>query len=284
MKKTTLTLFLCTISILCSAQIQIESGGKKAKTSDYKIKEAFDISWVDDGYYLRAEDYSCAKCGLRGTEYSVFIFLGESVEDVIESKRIIVDWFKKARNKEYINVTNKNGQKVCLYKYGDFLYYSYGTEFDCDKVHNQLVLDAADFLTASRFVNSTYRSQQLERLKLRLEYGEHVLSGGVHFKKHLIPTFDAFIEDNKTQDIAVAETNESLVISEEIKELSRSDSNKYYIAWLIKSGQLNKKHHSELVSLFSMEEIQPILVEYSIEELEQMSRDHDKYFERFKKE
>ena len=73
-------------------------------------------------------------------------------------------------------------------------------------------------------------------------------------------------------------------IPDRMKELAKKDVNLYYAAWLGKSGKLNSDGYGTLITLFPVDELQSLMTRYSVEELEQMSRDHDMYFERFKKE
>ena len=69
------------------------------------------------------------------------------------------------------------------------------------------------------------------------------------------------------------------------KRQANNTANKYYIAWLTKSGKLtkNKDKLSELEQLYPNQEIIKIIDFFDIDELEQLAVYHDLEFERFAK-
>ena len=72
---------------------------------------------------------------------------------------------------------------------------------------------------------------------------------------------------------------------EKQKRQANNTANKYYIAWLTKSGKLtkNKDKLSELEQLYPNQEIIKIIDFFDIDELEQLAVYHDLEFERFAK-
>ena len=76
--------------------------------------------------------------------------------------------------------------------------------------------------------------------------------------------------------------------AEEIARIEKQQKEKienvYYVAGMIKSGKLNSDSYGILISLFSVEKLQSLMRQYSVEELEQRGQGHDEFFERFKKD
>ena len=70
----------------------------------------------------------------------------------------------------------------------------------------------------------------------------------------------------------------------ELKLKAQKMENVYYVAGIIKSGKLNSDSYGILISLFSVEKLQSLMRQYSVEELEQRGQGHDEFFERFKKD
>lgn len=64
-------------------------------------------------------------------------------------------------------------------------------------------------------------------------------------------------------------------------ETSVSEADKYYIAWLIKTGHLKQGHNKELKQRFDFDELRMLSDKYSENELHRMSKGHDKKLVRF---
>ena len=87
----------------------------------------------------------------------------------------------------------------------------------------------------------------------------------------------------KIQILSIKEQEEQEL--EKQKRQANNTANKYYIAWLTKSGKLtkNKDKLSELEQLYPNQEIIKIIDFFDIDELEQLAVYHDLEFERFAK-
>lgn len=66
-----------------------------------------------------------------------------------------------------------------------------------------------------------------------------------------------------------------------LRELSQKDENKAFIALIIKSQQYKKSYASEISKYFQNEEIQKLIQNYTIEQLEEKSQNHNKYFNKY---
>ncbi|MBR1996179.1 MAG: hypothetical protein IJ989_02890 [Paludibacteraceae bacterium] len=185
------------------AQIQIEEYGKAGTLRTYE-KNANSIYWIEDGYYFAAWDYDCAKYNLAGDQYHVLIYLGKTKDEVRRSRKIIEDWFKNADNNNFIYVTNPNAQRVCLYKYNSILYCSYGSEYLCKMTINKhkssvaaaVLSGLTDATTSAIIITSDYEAGRKELLA-NIEFGEHILTSGVSFKKDLMRSFENFLEEKE---------------------------------------------------------------------------------------
>lgn len=185
------------------AQIQIEEYGKAGTLRTYE-KNANSICWIEDGYYFAAWDYDCAKYNLAGDQYHVLIYLGKTKDEVRRSRKIIEDWFKNADNNNFIYVTNPNAQRVCLYKYNSILYCSYGSEYLCKMTINKhkssvaaaVLSGLTDATTSAIIITSDYEAGRKELLA-NIEFGEHILTSGVSFKKDLMRSFENFLEEKE---------------------------------------------------------------------------------------
>lgn len=194
---------LFTISQSNFAQIQIEEYGKAGTLRTYE-KNANSIYWIEDGYYFAAWDYDCAKYNLAGDQYHVLIYLGKTKDEVRHSRKIIEDWFKNADNNNFIYVTNPNAQRVCLYKYNSILYCSYGSEYLCKMTINKhkssvaaaVLSGLTDATTSAIIITSDYEAGRKELLA-NIEFGEHILTSGVSFKKGLMRSFENFLEEKE---------------------------------------------------------------------------------------
>lgn len=200
--------YFIAVLLICSqnslAQIQIEEYGKAESIREHE-KKSSSIYWVEDGYYFVAWDYDCARYNLVGDNYCVLVYLGKNKEEVRRSRKILEDWFINAKNSNFIYVTNPNGQRVCLYKYNSLVYCSYGNEYSCKKTINKYKSSTATVVLAGLFGDATtgavivtneYEAGRKELLA-NIEFGEHILTSGVHFKKGLIRSFENFLEEEE---------------------------------------------------------------------------------------
>lgn len=191
MEKTTLMWsLLAFLTMPLFGQLQIESSGQTKTMSEYR-KEASYIQWYGDGYYFKIWDYDCSKYKLSGDAYCVMLYLGQNQAEVQQSANILQNWFSNASNEDFIYVTNKNGQRVCVYKYNANIYFSYGTEVNCKATRVQFGADMAAALGGG-----TYKTKaQRDELMANVEFGEHVLTGIGSFKKEFLKSIKNFKED-----------------------------------------------------------------------------------------
>ena len=200
-------IYIITALLVCNqsnfAQIQIEEYGKASTLRTYE-KNANSIYWIEDGYYFAAWDYDCAKYNLAGDQYHVLIYLGKTKDEVRRSRKIIEDWFKNSKNNNFIYVTNPNSQRVCLYKYNSILYCSYGSEYLCKMTINKhkssvataVLSGLTDVTTSAIIISSDYEAGRKELLA-NIEFGEHILTSGVSFKKDFMRSFENFLEEKE---------------------------------------------------------------------------------------
>lgn len=187
------------------AQIQIEEYGKAGTLRTYE-KNVNSIYWIEDGYYFAAWDYDCAKYNLVGEQYNVLIYLGKTKDEVKRSRKIIEDWFKNTTNNNFIYVTNPNAQRVCLYKYNSILYCSYGSEYLCkitinkhkSSVATAILSGLTDATTSAIIITSDYEAGRKELLA-NIEFGEHILTSGVSFKKDFMRSFENFLGEKEIE-------------------------------------------------------------------------------------
>ena len=202
--------YIFTVLFICGqnsfAQIQIEEYGKASSIREYE-EELSSIYWIEDGYYFSAWDYDCAKYNLVGADYCVLIYLGANKEEVKRSKKILEDWFNQAKNSHFIYVTNPNGQRICLYKHNSLLYCSYGNEYMCKSTINKHKSSVATAVLAGLFTNETTSAIIItseheagrKELLANIEFGKHILTSGVSFKKELIRSFENFLGEKEIE-------------------------------------------------------------------------------------
>ena len=187
------------------AQIQIEEYGKATTLRTYE-KSINSIHWIEDGYYFTAWDYDCAKYNLAGDQYHVLIYLGKTKDEVKRSRKIIADWFNNSKNNNFIYVSNPNAQRVCLYKYNSILYCSYGNEYLCkitinkhkSSVATAVLSGLTDATTSAIIITSDYEAGRKELLA-NIEFGEHILTSGVLFKKEFMRSFENFLGEKDVE-------------------------------------------------------------------------------------
>lgn len=190
-QKTLLTcfVFLTLVIVPAFCQIQIQSEGQTKSYSETK-KEISYINWHSDGYYFYLCDYKTAKYHLFGDKFTIKIFLGKNAQEVRQSGDILQQWFDGAKNEAFINVTNPNGQKICLYKYNANLYASYGDEMNCKSTRIQY---GADITAAVAGVAYTTKAER-DELMASIEFGDYILSGLCSFKKEFMKSIKNFKE------------------------------------------------------------------------------------------
>lgn len=117
-----------------SSTIQIDAGSAgrvmKMKWGDFN-KDAKHLNVVkeDDGYFFFLYDYGTSQIDLFEDKYFIKLFMGKTLEDVQSSYQTLKQWYKKAKNKEYMSVTNPDGQKIliCKYSVDASIYLTYGS-------------------------------------------------------------------------------------------------------------------------------------------------------------
>ena len=103
-----------------NATIQIESEGSAVdKFNFYKFdkdKKDENIVKTEEGYFFYLYDYGCRVIEIFEEKYWIKLFLGKTPDDVLKSANMINQWYKQAKPKSYIVVTNPDGQKITLFK------------------------------------------------------------------------------------------------------------------------------------------------------------------------
>ena len=79
----------------------------------------------------------------------------------------------------------------------------------------------------------------------------------------------------------LADAEKSGLDEKQIAELAQKEENIAYIALLIKTQSLNRSYHTEIRKYFPDEEIQKLVQSYNTEKLEELSKNHSKYFEKY---
>lgn len=192
MKKVIIASMLCFVSIICFAQIQIQSEGQ-AKTISETNKEASYIEWYEDGFYYKMLDYKCSKFHLNGDKFIVKIFLGKNAKEVQKSGDILQQWFNDAKNEAYINISNPNGQNVCLYKFNANIYASYGNEMNCKATRLLFGADMTSAIVGSGQAGYASKNER-DELMANIEFGDYVLTGMCSFKNDLMKSIKNFRE------------------------------------------------------------------------------------------
>lgn len=220
MKRTIFALMLCFVSIMSFSQIQIQSEGKTKSTTEAK-KEASYIRWENDGYYFRILDYKCSKFHLNGEKYVIKIYLGKNAQEVQQSGDLIQQWFNKAKNEEFINVSNPDGQGICLYKFNLNLYASYGNEMLCKATRLQFGADMAVALAGGGYATKKERDEFLANV----EFGDYVLTGLCSFKSDFMKSIKNFKEPGQVSPKVRQKIAEQITtVKKEIREAGLNES------------------------------------------------------------
>ncbi len=135
-----------------NSTIQIESEGSAAGKFDFnkfdKDMKHENIVKTEEGYFFYLYDYGCRFAEIFEEEYWIKLFLGETIDDVLKSAEMINQWYKQAKVKSYIVVTNPDGQKITLFKnVAPSLFLSYGTIEDIKWANESMNTDANNALT-----------------------------------------------------------------------------------------------------------------------------------------
>lgn len=189
----------CNLTVL--AQLQLEDSGKAKSLSKYE-KEASYIKWMEDGYYYRVTDYDCAKYHLFGEDFVVAIYLGQNAKEVKESGLMLQNWFKSAKNDEFVYTTNKNGRKICIYKFNSNIYFSNGSEVECKATRIQFGLDMTAAIAGglNGQANAHTSKKQRDELMANVEFGTRILTGVCSFKKDFVKSIENFVEPGQVND------------------------------------------------------------------------------------
>lgn len=135
-----------------NATIQIESSGYAGGKFDFnkfdKDQKNENIVKTEEGYFFYRYDYGCGAIEIFEEKYWVKLFLGKTIDDVLKSGEMINQWYKQAKRKSYIVVTNPDGQKITLFKdVVPGLLLSYGTIEDIKWANESMNTDANNTLT-----------------------------------------------------------------------------------------------------------------------------------------
>lgn len=217
------------------AQLQLENGGMTQSISELQ-KNRCDIHWCNDGYYYEILDYTCSKYNLEGDKFNIKLYLGQNETEVKQSADILQQWFENASNEEYVYTTNKNGQKVCLYKYNANLYISYGSEQNCKQVRLQFGSDATAAIGGifSGEANTNKTKEERDRLLSNIEFGDYMLTTACSFKKGFMRSVQNFLNNNnsKNSNIAIQDTRDSVTIRhQELKTKVTLHTNDIYVKY-----------------------------------------------------
>ena len=109
---------------------QIGSNGKQAEWFEDFDTECKNMNIVkeEDGFYYYSYDWCCEKVDLFDDRYWVKLFVGKTYEEVLTSFNTIIEWYKNAKEGEYVTIENPDGQRILIYKIwlgGGYI--SYGT-------------------------------------------------------------------------------------------------------------------------------------------------------------
>lgn len=135
-----------------NATIQIESSGSAGGKFDFnkfdKDQKHENIVKTEEGYFFYLYDYGCKAIEIFEEKYWIKLFLGKTIDDVLKSGEMINKWYKQAKSKSYIVVTNPDGQKITLFKnVAPSLFLSYGTIEDIKWANESMNTDANNTLT-----------------------------------------------------------------------------------------------------------------------------------------
>lgn len=135
-----------------NATIQIESSGSAADKFDFnkfdKDQKNGNIVKTEEGYFFYRYDYGCGAIEIFEEKYWIKLFLGKTIDDVVKSGEMINQWYKQAKPKSYIVVTNPDGQKITLFRdIAPNLFLSYGTIEDIKWANESMKTDANNTLT-----------------------------------------------------------------------------------------------------------------------------------------
>lgn len=186
-----LSFLLCLVACMAAtnlfAQIQIVSGGTTKAESEV-IKASGYISWRGDGYYFKVQDYVCSKYDRTGDKYSVFTYLGKTVDEVKQSGMIVEQWFKEAKNDDFLTVSNPDGRHVCIYKYNSNIYFSYGDVLDCKNTRIRFGFDVTRKIAGEPTTSDEERSS----METGLSKGTYGLTGYCSFKNGFLKSIKNF--------------------------------------------------------------------------------------------
>lgn len=201
MRKIAVLLLMLATQIPLFAQLQLGESGK-AKTLTKAAKEASYIEWIEDGFYFKVADYDCAKYHLYGDNFTVILYLGQNAQEIKQSALTLTHWFENAKNDEFVYTTNKNGQKVCLYKFNANIYMSYGSEVNCRATRVQFGADMAMAIAGglNGQANAYTSKKERDELMANIEFGDRVLTGVCSFKKDFTKSINNFREPGQVDD------------------------------------------------------------------------------------
>jgi len=208
----------------------------------FKNKEAY-LRVYDNAVDVKQE---LSKRMKKYNELSLFIFSHK-----ISTKGL----YDAAANKVYITQFQflyKDVMKLGIHISTDLIGKDQKAQKEFEK-NGHYFTDADEFFDA--YVRSTYK----ETLKTKKdEYKKHK-------KEKVNTTYNA---DNAEQE-------------KYISELASKDENKAYIAYLFKTQRLDKSFGAEIKQYFPWDEIQKLIQSYSVEQLQNMSKNHSEYFEKY---
>ena len=173
-----------------NATIQIESEGSAVdKFNFYKFdkdKKDENIVKTEEGYFFYLYDYYCRLIEIFEEKYWIKLFLGKTPDDVLKSANMINQWYKQAKPKSYIVVTNPDGQKITLFKNATpGLFLSYGTTEDIKWVIESMKTDANNTMTAlipfAGILNASAAKQDME---IRDTYIKSKIADGTYQPTH----------------------------------------------------------------------------------------------------
>ena len=176
-------------------QIDAESAGRVMKTKwvdfDKDAKHRYVVK-EDDGYYFFLYDYGTSQIDLFEDKYFIKLFMGKTLEDVQSSYQTLRQWYKKVKNKEYMSVTNPDGQKIVICKGVAYIDLTYGSIDDIIRTEERMEEAATNarlgLVPVVHLINSG------ERARAESDYASYVrekIADGTYYPTNCI-SFNAF--------------------------------------------------------------------------------------------
>ena len=165
-----------------SSSLQIESYGTASQGSFYqfdKNKKHQHIIEEDDGFYYYLYDYACLMANICDEKYFIKLFMGKSPTDVLTSAETLKQWWKNSEDRDYMIVTNPDGQKVLIYKskHPAAICLTYGTVANITWMLQVSKLDALNIMSNVAFVTALGNNATRDEISRDLYVNNQVEEG-----------------------------------------------------------------------------------------------------------